>query len=575
QQGQEAPGPGPAGPFDKYPGQEGQGGSPAQQAQQAEQRQQGLAKEQERVREDLNDLGKRLGNMVPKIEKVDPDVGQNVAKVAEQIDKGDMQQQMARAEDKLKRDDARNAQRDAQGAEKKLDKMANELANLAEQFAMDDTRRLGKAIEKARELADRQEKANEDMGKLADPQKKPADQQAAAKKPEADKVRKEQGDLKQETEKLAQQAERIKSLEKSGLSKSVKQSLDTAKEQMEKAETLIPLDPKTAQEGGKEAESELRQTAKAMRRMLDETLNEQLAKAVQKAQETDKFQQDSKETLDKASKDKQDGQPIDERKADQAARDQREAQKGLDDLQDQMTKLSAQARAAGEQEIADAVKQADQEVKDAETDQKMTQAQNNMKGKQWSKAKGNQADAARAVAAAKERVEDLYEDRTSLPLQRMKAAVEETKEMKDKVEEMKAKVQQESDAKGGKPGKKGRGEAKEKVKELAEEQKDLDKKASALMDRLQRIDPNVEKDLADKVKMKMQDATAKVAKGHLKDAEPGLSETAQSLQKIGEGLIERLERLIDKSRRRDPGEEDAPLEYKAMVEKYFRALSEK
>ncbi|NOZ24254.1 MAG: hypothetical protein GXP25_24525 [Planctomycetes bacterium] len=569
QQGKNAPGPGPKGPFDKYPGKEGQGRSPAAQ-------QQELAQEQERVREDLDDLGKRLGNMVPKIEKVDPDVGENVAKVAEQIDKGDTQRQMARAADKLKRSDPRTAQRDAQGAEKKLDKMANDLADLAEQFAMDDARRLGKAIEKARELADRQEKANDQMGKLADAKKKPADRKAAAKKPDAEKVRKEQGDIKKETEKLAKQAERIKSLEKSGLNKSVQRSLDTAKEQMEKAETLIPFDPKTAQEGGKEAEAELRQTAKAMRRMLNETLNEQLAKTVQKAKETEKFQKDSKETLEKASKGKRDGKPIDPRKADQAQRDQREAQKSLDDLQDRMKKLAAQARAAAEQEIADAVKKAEQELNEAKTDQQMAQAQKNMKGKRWSRAKSNQAEASRAVAAAKQRVEDLYEDRTSLPLQRMKAAVEETKDLRDKVDEMKSKVQkQQADAKKGPPGRKGRGEAQEKMKQLAEEQKDLDKKASALMDRLQRIDPNVEKELAEKVKLKMRDVTAKVAKGHLKDAEPGLSETAQSLQKIGEGLIQRLARLIDKSRRRDPTEENAPLEYKAMVEKYFRALSEK
>ena len=49
---------------------------------------------------------------------------------------------------------------------------------------------------------------------------------------------------------------------------------------------------------------------------------------------------------------------------------------------------------------------------------------------------------------------------------------------------------------------------------------------------------------------------------------------ARAYQFVGEGVLEKLERLVKQRKLRPPEDEVAPEEFRGLVEKYFRALSE-
>jgi chromosome segregation ATPase len=323
---------------------------------------------------------------------------------------------------------------------------------------------------------------------------------------------------------------------------------------------------------GQQASSELKQSMKAMRRALNESLNERLAEAVEQAQQTAQAQKNAKEAVDQSAKEKKRGEPIAPEKQDNAARTQADAQEGLNQLQRDLQALSKQSRFAGEQPLAEGIEKAQKDLDDAKTPQRMAQAQKDIKDRNWPSARQNQQAAAASTSGAHERLKDLYQDQTALPMQKMKNAMESTQQLANDVKDVQKKVEK-LDTQKSKPGERGKGEEAQKV---AQDQNALQKKAESLTDRLKRIDPTAQdlKQNAEDLNAQMKQAAEKLAKGQTKDVSPGLNKASKALQSIGEGLLQRLNRLADKEKRRDPEEEKAPPEYRKLVEQYSRALSE-
>jgi hypothetical protein len=582
-----------------------------------------LAERQNDLRKDANRLAETLTDLAPRVKEVDPEIGAGVDKEAEAMKSDRAQKPMERAEKALQKNELPRARADQKAAQRPLDETAKNLRDLAEQFTMDDSQRMAKAIEKAKELAEKQDTLNkrvEQMARAPQPEQQQAGETAKTPRTEKEKEGKDAGqnvqtpeqaqaqqqanaqqkgqkgkaqpgqqaaqasqtpeelannqrDIREGTESLAKQVERLKSLEKSNLDQQIKESLSNASGHMAYSEQNIrEKNPQASAAHGQQASSELRQSMKAMRRALTESLNERLAEAVEQARKTAQAQQNAKETLDKSAKEKNRGEPIPPEKQDRAAREQSEAQEGLNQLQRDLQTLSKQSRAAGEPPLAESVDKVQKDLDEAKTPQRMAQAQKEMKERNWPSARQNQQMAAASTSDAHEQLKDLYQDQTALPMQKMKNAVESTKQLAEDVKDMKKKVESLETPKA-KPGEQGKGQEAQK---LAQDQKELQKKAESLTDRVKRLDPNAQdlKQNADELNSHMKQVTERLAKGQTKDVTPGLNKASKALQSLGEGLIQRLNRLADKEKRRDPDEEKAPTEYRKLVEQYTRALSE-
>jgi len=527
-------------------------------AQEIENKAREIAQQQKELAKDMDELGNRLREIAPKVGDVEPETGREVASVAEQIRKGDAQRRMQAAANALNQKTPARAAAQQKDAEKKTEAIAQKLRNLAEQFEMDDTRRLARAVQRAKELTKKQDEINEGMQKLA------------AKVPEApapEQLQQKQQEVQRGAEELTKQTNRISSLEKSGLRRSIQQSLASARERMQQVQTQLQRkQPQQGLEAGKQAAEELRQTTKAMERMLNEALTDQLAQAVEKAKKAETAQRQAMEGLKQALEKLRKPRDIPQDKRNRIERDQAEAKQHLADLNQQLNKVAAQAQASGEKQISESLRKTAEELQQERAADRMTAAQKALDRKQWEKALQNQQSAAKSLASARERLEEIYRDKTALPLQKMKEAAEETTQLAEKVDEMRKKVEEAEKA--------GRGAA-QKLKELAKQQKELTNRTERLMERLERIDPDIEKEKIEEVKVRMKQAGDQISRGHTKEVSHGLSKAYQALQSIGEGLIEKLQQLVDKSKRREPEEEEVPEEYKPLAERYSRALSEK
>jgi hypothetical protein len=55
---------------------------------------------------------------------------------------------------------------------------------------------------------------------------------------------------------------------------------------------------------------------------------------------------------------------------------------------------------------------------------------------------------------------------------------------------------------------------------------------------------------------------------------PAMKRVSKTLDEVTDGLVNRIERILRAREVKPDEEEDAPKEYRALVDKYYRALSE-
>jgi len=113
----------------------------------------------------------------------------------------------------------------------------------------------------------------------------------------------------------------------------------------------------------------------------------------------------------------------------------------------------------------------------------------------------------------------------------------------------------------------------------------LEKELERLQTRLERLEPNA----PEKVKMRealtalqqareqhqaKNDPKSPNSKGEKSLGGPAIKRASKSLDEVAGGIVNRIERLLRARDVRSDQDEDAPKEYRSLVDKYYRALSE-
>ena len=77
-----------------------------------------------------------------------------------------------------------------------------------------------------------------------------------------------------------------------------------------------------------------------------------------------------------------------------------------------------------------------------------------------------------------------------------------------------------------------------------------------------------------RTQIKKTDPNAPSAEGGANSGGPGFKRVQKDLDQVAGGLVARIERILRARDVRPEEDEEAPKEYRALVEKYYRALSE-
>lgn len=557
-----------------------------------------LAEKQGEVRRDLAALGRKLQQLGEQVEKTEPEIGKRVKQLGQKAEEGRAQEQMQKAEDELKNKQLAAARAPQREAEKHTDKLAKDVREAAEQFAMDDEERLARAIDKAEKLAEEQGQVNEQTAKAQ--KAKPSQ---PTRKQQAEQAAKKQEAVRKETQTLAKQVDRIRILQEAEMEEQVRDKVEKAAELMASAkQQLERQDPDAAQRKGTEARKELDDTIKEMRRQMKEALNQKLAKAVDAAKKSLEAQRSAKaETQEATQQQTKSGKPqrrspsraakpsqatAEQRAAQQklaraakkAAEDQDTAKEKAEQLKKELADIERQAKTT-HPELSKDVDKVAREMNARKPVQRMTQAERELERRDYRSAERHQDAAEQALARAHGKLNDLYQDSTSKPLQTLKAAQKEAEELRKQMDQLQKKSNQLNPqvARNSSTEPSQRNEEAEKaLLALQKKQMQAQEKTDRFADRMERLNPTEEDQKAlEDLKGKMAEVTSKLAERELRNASAGLSKSQKRVQEIGQGIIKRIKRIVDERKRKEPIEEHAPDEYKELVRRYYEALSAK
>ena len=547
-----------------------------------------LAGKQDEIRRDLNAVGKKLERLGTQVERTEPEIGREVQKLGQDAQAGKAQDEMQKARRELANKRLEAARGPQRQAEKRLDTLAKKVREAADQFAMDDEERLAKAIEKAEKLAEKQGQINKDMGRVQQ-------YHPTGRKPHEDKAARQQEGVRQETQTLAKQVDRIQALQEAGMDEQIREAVEKAADLMDGAKQQLQRhDPQAAERKGIEARKELEQSAKAMRRQMKEALNQKLAKAVEAAKKAHDTQVSAKDETHKAAehqaKSRKPSRPSsrDAAKPTQAAPERQAAQKATEDqasakgqtqqLQNQLDDIGRQAKKT-HPDLAKDVDKIAREMAAKQPVRRMTQAQRDLERRQYRPAQQHQDAAAKALAQAHGKLDDLYQDSASKPLQTLKAARREAEELRKEVKQLQQKTSQMASrvrpTPAAKPSPRDT-QAEKELENLRQQQTAAKERTERFTDRMERLNPTTkDKEKLTELKGKMAEVSSQLGERKLKQASAGLGTSQKTIQDIGKGIIERIKRIADERQRKEPSEENAPDQYRELVKRYYEALSAK
>ena len=510
--------------------------------------------------------------------------------MGDEATEGKVQEEMAKARRELEAKGPAAARRPQAEAKKHLDKLARDVREAAEQFAMDDDERLARAIERTEKLAKKQEGINKDMA-----QAELHHSSSPTRKRQTAKAAKDQEAARQEVGALAKQVDRIRALQEAGMDEQIRETVQKAAEAMRAAQQkMVQNDPKGAERKGIEVRKELDQTTKALRQQMREALSHKLAKAVETASKAVGSQQSAKaETQQAAKQQAKRGRPskpaqatpqqraaqeAERQAAQKAGQDQGTAREQTEKLGKDLEAIQRQAKKT-HPEMARDVERIARDMRARQPLRRMTDAQRELQRQQYRSAERHQDAAAQTMGRAHARLSDLYQDSTSKPLQTLKAAEREATELKKDLDQLQKRTdrlaRRPARTPPSQPSQADRATEKE-LSEVRQKQAQAQDRAERFADRMERMKPSPQdKQALTEMKGKMTDASAKLGQRKLKQAASGIGESRKIVQDIGEGIIKRIKRIVDERKRKEPSEEHAPDEYRELVKRYYEALSAK
>lgn len=528
--------------------------------------------QQTEQKENWKDLAEKVKKSAEKLQNADSELGRKMAEAAKKMDSPKLDEAMKKAEESLAKGQPREARKPQAEAAQQMEQAAKELDKVAKEFSMDESSRLADAFNRAQKLTQQQKSLTDKMAK------QPSRPQANAQ------MKAQQEQIAQGTEDLARKVDRLSAVQETDLKKSLQSSLQNAKSAMQKSAESMGKDPKEAKKQANTAQGEMRRVNEALKRLLNQSLNQELAELAESSRQAEAAQKSARKMTDKlveqerANSDKLVPPPSNVENQ-VAVQQQQEAKKLTEQLENKMQELVKRSETA-DKELASRVKDAMDKLKPAETKKAMQDATYQLGALNPSAAAPHQDRALEKLKSSRQRIEDTQKDRTPLLAQKLKNLQEETEKLSA---EARSQAKQLAEQKG-EPRRAGRGETGEKLKELVDRTEAL-KKRLEYLDRKEpgeakQAEPNPSevpadwKQLLDTARKQIESSRDSYAKGATEKATTGLKQASRGFQVLSEGIIGKLERLSSRQKRSAPGLERVPTRYRKLVDEYYRALSE-
>jgi hypothetical protein len=599
-------------------GQPQEGSSSAQSGQSKEQQMRAMTSAQRDIQNDLKDLGERLDRLSDKASEKGIAGAKDLDKARQQAgEKGIASQAASKSEDALQKQQADAAQREAQQAAKALDQLAGSLQEAVQNTASGDMKDVANAIKKLQALS----KAQDDINKEVT-QKQPAPDAA---------TREDQ--VAAGADELAKATENLDVLRKSGRDASTKEKLDTAAASArETSDALKRQDSASAKTPGEKTSKALNdamnEVDRAVGKMLEEKARE--AKAIAKAARENQDKADDaardmnpnaneKDKMDAASAAKRDEAAAKENQAAREAKKLDSALEGLKDLAKDANPAAADAAKEAKDQtdqaqlpksmenIAKGLEQMGDPKAQPSPDQPKTPKEVADKGDKLSDVLKNvdknlDAFIAEAMNSQLDRLRSMEADARQASKQAQEMAQDQPKSDQKPDPNQKGDPNQKNESKsdqpkpGKEPGKTGTPETanadpKNSDNPNAPDQKQanvekLEKELKRLQTKVDRLEPNAPEiakmrsavetvqQMKDDLKAQKSNPSAVASKAGANSGGPAMQRVSKTMDEVTDGLVNRIERILRAREIKPDEDEDAPKEYRSLVDKYYRALSE-
>jgi hypothetical protein len=522
-----------------------------------------MAGEQSDINNELKDVAERLDRIGRQAAEKDlagaKSLEQAKQQAGENSQAGQATQKAAEALQAAKADDA---QRETARATKALDQLARALQDAAAKTTAGDLKALAQAIRKTQELAKEQSDINRDIAAKRDssPLGQREDRVAAAAK------------------ELGEAAEKLESLRQQGRQGPAKEKLDEASKQAAAtAQALQRNDTAAAKAPGEQAEKALNQAINEMERAAGKTLEEKardakkVAAAARENQEkasaaTKEIQAPAADQkLDAASAAKRDEAAAKEHQAAREATRLDHALKGLDEMARDANPAAAdaarEARETTEKaELPKAMEQLAQQV--AEIGK--PQPANSKRVRPYEAAKKGD-ELAQTVRKVEKDLDTFIAEATNSQLDRLRAMETAARDAAKKAQEL-TRTQTNADEHGPKQA-----ELKTDLKRLEPKLQRLEANAPELA-KMREALGELQKD--GQVQREKTDAQGQPMPSPRNTGGPNFKRVAENLDDVAGGLLTRVERILRAREVKPDEDEDAPKEYRPLVDRYYRALSE-
>ena len=539
-----------------------------------------LAGKQDSLREEADSLGKEVDKVARSAKQQPLDVRMPITQANAQAASGQAQARMKESKKALEQKNMQRGAEQAREAARELDEIAERLGEALDAAQMKEAERLAKAIEKARELA---EKENQLASK-------------AARGQVGDEMKAEQEGLRKAAEELAAQAPNIKPVREAGKDREVRRAFARAGQKMRSTEKdIASRESKAAERDALEATRELRKGLEALEAASSKDLETELAKLLETAREAKEAQQRVDKAVGKAGERAAKKKPVTEPEAERAARDEARAAERTEDFAERLEAAARRlSRSRPEDDLPKEIGALRERVEDSQLPERMKQLGKLLK--EAPEALKKEADA-RAVAqeerslmrgidTAARRLESLLAEAADEELRRLRAAEAEARELAKQTAELDKDVKsmqqaqkpadqppQPGEQPSGQPGKKPveapnvRG-MRDRAEGLADDM--------AFMERRLKEMKLGEKDLrrAAKARELVKEVKRALSRNQLPRPGGRLADASSDYQAIGDELMRRIEEVLKRRKITEPADETAPEEYRSLVEKYYRALSE-
>lgn len=465
--------------------------------------------------------------------------------------------------------------------EEEMDKLPNKYETLRQNQRQRQDEEMNDALRKVKELARRQQQLNRQARELARKENTPEE-----KKRRIEELRRKQEELRRETQQLTRQMQRRVN---SSLPREVQNNLRRATQEMSNASNNLRKDnTQTAAAKGTRALNRLKRLEDMLQKNQKESLRRQVESLEQQFQRLADAQKDLtrkvKELKNRTEPNTEDMQRAQEKQA--RLRDD------LESSQSQLSSVSRQAR-ENKKELSRQINRLSQEVQQAGLNKKMESAENLLKQNRLNSALQVERDIQKNLEQIKDKLTSLRAAFAESDEEKMELALNQTRRLRENLESLQREtreLQRKEEGKHGQESQNKTGQQRENPRAGPGETKRLEQKVDPQkltwwneqiaknLRNLQHIQRSVQVDSSlsqdfQQVSQNLRDMVRTFSGGLPQRFQLIEQQVLDPLKAFEAELANKLEMIKNKEKLFLAREEKIPPEYKALVEKYYEALS--